>query len=41
MPDTQLVTRYEILREIGRGGMGVAYLAYDPVMEREVAIKVV
>jgi Tol biopolymer transport system component len=31
---------YRISREIGRGGMGVVYLAEDPRLDREVAIKV-
>ena len=31
--------RYEILREIGRGGMGTVYLGRDPKINREVAIK--
>jgi basic membrane lipoprotein Med (substrate-binding protein (PBP1-ABC) superfamily)/ABC-type branched-subunit amino acid transport system substrate-binding protein len=34
------IGRYEIRREIGRGGMATVYLAYDPRFKRQVAIKV-
>ncbi|HLF88129.1 MAG TPA: SUMF1/EgtB/PvdO family nonheme iron enzyme [Anaerolineales bacterium] len=34
------IGRYEVERELGRGGMAVVHLARDPLMKRQVAVKV-
>lgn len=36
----QKLGRFEIRRELGHGGFGTVYLAYDPQLERDVALKV-
>lgn len=36
----EIVGKYEILDEVGRGSMGTVYSAHDPFSERTVAIKV-
>jgi serine/threonine-protein kinase len=35
------IGRYEIVREIGHGAMGVVYEAWDPVLGRSIALKVI
>src|SRR5262245_37352892 len=34
------IGKYEILRPIGKGAMGMVYLAHDTVLERDIALKV-
>jgi serine/threonine protein kinase len=37
----QHIGKYDIISELGRGGMGVVYRAHDPAINRFVAIKVI
>ncbi len=39
MSTPSYIGAYRIIREIGKGGMGEVFLAFDPVSEREIALK--
>jgi len=41
LDDIDTLGRYKIIRELGRGGMSIVYLAQDTELDREVAIKCV
>src|SRR5215218_7761568 len=41
IPIPRRIGRYAIRNTLGRGGMGVVYLAYDESLDREIALKVI
>src|SRR5580698_10162825 len=39
--DPKLFGRYQIIRKLAGGGMGRVFLAYDPVLNRQVGLKLI
>jgi serine/threonine protein kinase len=40
-PPRSAIGRYEVVRLLGRGGMSEVFLARDPVLDREIAVKLI
>ncbi|HSW22798.1 MAG TPA: hypothetical protein VLJ62_08525 [Burkholderiaceae bacterium] len=41
MPAPQRLGKYQILRKLGAGAMGIVYEGFNPLIERSVALKVI
>src|SRR5688500_11883843 len=39
LPPNEVLGRYVVLYRLGTGGMGIVYAAYDPKLDRKVALK--
>ncbi|HCY61500.1 MAG TPA: serine/threonine protein kinase [Oxalobacteraceae bacterium] len=38
-PELKRIGRFTVIRELGRGAIGVVYLVHDPIIDRQIAVK--